>query len=250
MQVSPPIHFHYQKTCTSTFDVAKELIPNYPKHIILVRSDEQTKGKGQRGNGWVSKLNGGLYVTIHYPNLRIAGMDAHLINWVTCLSCAEVLGDIGIQDVQFKWPNDLYTSKGKIGGLLTFNQHSKGSILASSIGIGINFSPVESVANHLGVSSVEEETGKSDFDFNSIAVQLCKTIAAYLYRPLVNLNEIFNQYKELNYGIDRLFHVQMEDGQVGDAKIIGPQMDGSLLIEWDNEQKKIHTGAMKWLYEV
>lgn len=250
MELYPEIHEHFQESCTSTFDVLKIISTQYPTNIVIVRCNEQTQGKGQRDKEWLSPLDGGLYMSAYFPNLNIPLKNMASINWITTLSCAEQLFSLGIKDIQIKWPNDLFTTNGKIGGILSFNQNSNNQIKSTSIGIGINFKAIKIKDRNLGTTSVYEEIQCLDVDLKELSKSITQLIAQKLYLPLVNLNVLYTKWLKYAYGINRSFMVRINEMEETVAKIIAPQKDGSLLIEIDGKQQKIHSGNIKWLYEI
>ena len=146
MQNSDDFRILEVDTCESTQSLlSAHAIENAELHAIAI-SNEQTAGKGQRGNSWVSPKGKGWYFSIYLPHLQIPIFQVQLINWVVSLKLIQALNKIGI-DVKAKWPNDIYTLKGKLAGVLIENQISNRQIKSVIIGIGINTEPVEVEGN-------------------------------------------------------------------------------------------------------
>jgi BirA family biotin operon repressor/biotin-[acetyl-CoA-carboxylase] ligase len=122
----------------STNVYAGQLIKNgHAKEGTVILAEYQTHGKGQRGNSWESEKGKNLiFSIILMPEWLEAGRQFLLLMSVS-LGMIELLIEEGLKPC-IKWPNDIYVSKRKIGGILI--EHSlKGQTLTTSvIGIGLN----------------------------------------------------------------------------------------------------------------
>lgn len=99
-------------------------------HGLVIRTLEQTSGRGQRARDWVSNKGGS------YQTLAVRDDESHLSKpyaaIVIAIGLAQVLPEYGIQ-VGIKWPNDLFYKDKKVAGILceVVQQHLL-------IGIGMN----------------------------------------------------------------------------------------------------------------
>lgn len=104
----------------STQDVARAALKREP---VLVVADRQTAGRGRSGSGWETApraVAGSLALPNHdYP--------AGLTPLVAGLAMSRVTG------LSLKWPNDLVSSEGKVGGILC-----EGFDRSVVVGVGIN----------------------------------------------------------------------------------------------------------------
>lgn len=100
---------------------------------------KQTNGYGQRERSWVSnensiKVSFGFELIDNIDSLFLRGLKLSLI-------LREILSEFHHEKLMVKWPNDVYSSKGKVCGILTEVVQSR---LTSQkyvvIGIGINTS--------------------------------------------------------------------------------------------------------------
>ena len=99
-----------------------------------LRARVQQSGRGRRSHGWTSP-EGGLYLSVlikpKVPDRVLSGLP------VACgIGVANALEQIGCEGVQLKWPNDVVTPKGKLGGILVELGRSSGEKLAVC-GLGI-----------------------------------------------------------------------------------------------------------------
>ena len=100
-------------------------------------SDEQTAGRGRRGNQWLSPATGNIYFSIKWCFDSIIQQIEHfsLLGLSVGIAVAEALADIGLQNHGVKWPNDIYWQQKKMGGILIENKSSSNDVI---IGIGLN----------------------------------------------------------------------------------------------------------------
>ncbi len=109
-------------------------------------SNEQTAGRGRRGNEWVSPDTGNIYFSLMWcfdsPIQQIKHFS--LLGLTVGIAVAEALKDIGLQNHGVKWPNDIYWQQQKMGGILLENTSPSNKI---TIGIGLNINMPEDQAS-------------------------------------------------------------------------------------------------------
>lgn len=97
----------------------------------------QTAGRGRIGRTWHSALGGTLTFSVLWR--FDCGLNALSgLSLAVGVAIARALELLGTQDVRLKWPNDILTPQGKLGGVLIETQ---GDMLGPStvvIGIGLN----------------------------------------------------------------------------------------------------------------
>lgn len=98
---------------------------------------EQTSGRGQRGNHWLSTPGEGLYASIVLKPFINAGSQFLLNKCITC-SVVKYLKIHSHSDIRIKWPNDILADGKKIAGILIENSLRGDSVSAVIAGIGIN----------------------------------------------------------------------------------------------------------------
>ena len=100
---------------------------------FLVVSKTQSSGKGRNKNGWFS-ADGGIYMSANFYGLIVeSNLTLFVGNCihkaiVDCFPCLK-------EDLQIKWPNDIYLENKKICGILSSHQPKH---RYHSIGIGLN----------------------------------------------------------------------------------------------------------------
>src|SRR5688500_9254306 len=78
---------------------------------------KQTAGKGQRGKHWISEENANILMSFVVDARFISIEEQFGLSVAAALSCVELLGRHGFNDVKIKWPNDIYLGDRKAGGI-------------------------------------------------------------------------------------------------------------------------------------
>ena len=147
-------------------------------NLSVVAAVNQTAGRGQRGNRWVSAPGDNLTFSFI---LKPEGLPAREVMAVTCLATLavrEALREEGVPAV-IKWPNDIYVGRRKICGMLVENGLEGPDIAWSVVGIGINLNQTEFPGGVLNPTSLKRLTGK-DYDPVAFLEKLCHGIEAFL----------------------------------------------------------------------
>lgn len=130
---------------TSTNTVLKEYAASGAPHGTVLIAEEQSGGRGRRGNKRFSSPRGtGLYMSILLrPN--ISTDDAMLLTSAAAVAVAESVEELTGRETQIKWVNDVLCGGKKICGILTeasFDLES-GALDYAVVGIGVNITEPE-----------------------------------------------------------------------------------------------------------
>lgn len=103
---------------------------------LLVVADRQNAGRGRSGNSWTSETGAGLWCTLlERPTDPAAVRVLSLRVGLAIARAAQTFSD---STIRVKWPNDLYTAHGKLGGILIEARWRESAIDWVAIGVGIN----------------------------------------------------------------------------------------------------------------
>lgn len=125
-------------------------------HGTALRARVQTSGRGRRAHSWASP-DGGLYLSI----LLRAAIPARVLPGlpIACgLGVLRALEEAGASGLSLKWPNDIVSADGKLGGILVEARANSSETIAVC-GIGINYHAprrIERVDGALPVSSLDD----------------------------------------------------------------------------------------------
>lgn len=123
------------RSIPSTNDRAREWIREGVDPVAVVVAGEQTAGRGRGGRRWVSPAEGGLWMSVvvaaHGPELD------PLLPLRVGLALAQRLdahpGTHRHAPIRLKWPNDLFSVNGKVGGILCETVRNR-----VVVGVGLN----------------------------------------------------------------------------------------------------------------
>ncbi|HEY0665693.1 MAG TPA: biotin--[acetyl-CoA-carboxylase] ligase [Gallionella sp.] len=215
-----------------------------PSGTILA-VERQTAGRGRLARTWHSGLGTGLTFSM------IWRFDCGL-NALSGLSLAvgvglvRALSKLGVQGVSLKWPNDLMTSTGKLGGVLI---EAQGDMLGPSavvIGIGINYTLPEKLVEQIdqAASSLTEicEVMPSRNQLLAAIIQelagMLKGFAADGFAPL---REEWQKYHGNQGGEVRL---KMPDGSNTIGVALGVSETGELCLKNSQGIQRYNSGEV------
>lgn len=119
------------ESTTSTNDEIKKIIKETKKTMVAVSAKFQSNGRGRRGRNWQG-LEGNLYFTY---SLKIAPEELSQIVCLIGLSLAKTVQSLTFtENIQIKWPNDVFLNGGKVSGILLENINEN----LWAVGIGVN----------------------------------------------------------------------------------------------------------------
>ena len=209
----------YMPTCHSTNDIAQELVSKYDKSEgIIVITDEQTKGRGQRGNAWLSNKGENLTFSIVLKPTFLKASRQFYLNMISSLAVADALNMIMEKDSALvKWPNDILINRMKLCGILIENTISGSRINNSIVGIGLNVNQQSfQTDNATSLRNVEE----SQWAISAVLEKVVLCLEGYyLLLKTGNYALIKEKYCQQLYGFDypvKLFSEHEFFGQITD----------------------------------
>lgn len=181
----------FEKTVTSTNDVAIDAGREGAPHGWCVCAEEQTSGRGRRGHVWASPA-GSLYLScVLRPQVRMQEFTA--LPAVCAMGVMDALHELGLEGrVGIKWPNDIVAravgeDEGadapfdcKLAGILVEAKASSEGPFAV-VGLGVNMRALEIEAADAGAAasplalapiSLEELMGDGAPEMRALAVAL------------------------------------------------------------------------------
>ncbi|WP_130735533.1 biotin--[acetyl-CoA-carboxylase] ligase [Flavobacterium sp. J27] len=108
------------------------------ENFTVVVTENQLKGKGQRGATWTSEDGKNLTFSIFINHKNIPFEQVYLINIITSLALVDVLQKNNLSNVYIKWPNDILSENKKICGILVENTLKADGSFTSIVGVGLN----------------------------------------------------------------------------------------------------------------
>jgi BirA family transcriptional regulator, biotin operon repressor / biotin---[acetyl-CoA-carboxylase] ligase len=130
-------HRHFRLT-DSTNERAKALAMAAAPGGLVVTAEEQTAGRGRRGNAWFAPPGSCLlYSALVRP---FAPDRSHLLPLAAPIAVCEAAESIAPVRCQVKWPNDIWNDERKISGVLVEARPDEGWAV---VGVGLNVAIAE-----------------------------------------------------------------------------------------------------------
>jgi BirA family biotin operon repressor/biotin-[acetyl-CoA-carboxylase] ligase len=210
----------YMPSCHSTNDSARELLLQHDtSEGTVVITDNQTAGKGQRGNSWFSAEGANLTMSlIMKPNFLTVSKQFYL-NMISSLAVKRVLNDrLPDANSQVKWPNDVLLNNRKVCGILIENGIKRQFLEHSVVGIGLNVN--QKTFGLATATSMYNEIGIA-FSLQSVFEKLLGQFEAlYLKLKAERYSEIKDEYLQNLVGFNQWRKYRSEyvfDGQIVDV---------------------------------
>lgn len=105
---------------------------------LCIVARRQTGGRGRHGRVWISEKDAGLYFSVVLrPKIEIRFLP--LITLMTAVAVFETLKQLGVENLDIKWANDVQAGGRKLSGILAETCETNVD-LAVVVGVGINLS--------------------------------------------------------------------------------------------------------------
>lgn len=246
----------YLPTCHSTNDTAAELVreENLAEGTVVI-TDAQTAGKGQRGARWTTSVGENFTFSLVLRPTFLAASEQFLLSQVIALGVRRFVAEFTNQ-VQIKWPNDLYVNQLKLGGILIENAWQGTRMSHAIVGIGLNINQIQfeieqpptGGGTSLRATSLRLETGKY-FELPALLPNLLQALEQpYLRLRAGHYEQIRKEYQAalLGFGENRLFR---EKGEMFEGVVEGVTTSGKLCIhQKDGLRKEYDIREVEWLW--
>ena len=195
-------------------------------------AEYQQAGRGRRGRKWFSPFGANLYLSMYW-RLEQGPAAAIGLSLVIGIIMAEVLHELGAENVRVKWPNDLYLGDRKLAGILVELTGKTGDAAQIVIGAGINLAMRHAESDMINQSWVNLQEAGVVIDRNTLAVRLINELRAALQSfEQEGLSPWLSRWKKLDNFIDRPVKLIIGEREIfGISRGIDAQ--GALLLEQD-----------------
>ena len=224
----------------STNNYARVLLRDkMPIEGTVVTTDNQTNGRGQRANLWVSEPNLNLTCSYILRPAFLAAKDQFLLSASVALSVFDVLSDeLTDQSVKIKWPNDILVDEKKIAGILIENSLRGSNIDHSIVGIGMNVNQIQ-FTESLNATSLKSILNR-DFPIEDVLSLLnSKLEKRYLQLRQGQSQAILSLLNQNLFGFEEKRTLKV-NGQEGQFIIRGARPSGELQLEHSDGRNTLH----------
>ncbi|SRX74974.1 biotin--[acetyl-CoA-carboxylase] ligase [Aequorivita antarctica] len=199
---------------------------------VLV-TENQLSGRGQMGNGWLSKKGQSLTFSIFKEFKELSAERQFLISMAVSLAILEAINRLNVPNISIKWPNDILSANTKIGGILIENVLEGSFIKYSIIGFGVNVNETD-FPNLPQASSMKLETGKT-FQLEEVLHRILKAVFKNLKNlSTADLSKIKQIYESELFRKGKVSVFETPDGLRFNGIIKGVSEIGELILETEN----------------
>nr|WP_246480700.1 bifunctional biotin--[acetyl-CoA-carboxylase] ligase/biotin operon repressor BirA [Motiliproteus sediminis] len=213
------------------------------RHGCLYLAEQQTAGRGRRGRPWISPFGRNLYFSLCWT---FSGGAAALegLSLLVGLAVSQGLADMGIEDVQLKWPNDLLRQRRKLAGILLEMSGDASGQCQVVIGVGINVAMSKETA-----AAIDQPW--CDLSDRAVPVDRNQLLAAVLNRLLPGLQrfsrEGFEPFRAAWMARDAFAGesvVLSTPRHQIEGRCLGVDRSGALLLQTEQGQQAFHGGEV------
>ncbi len=210
-----------------------------PIEGTVIVADEQTAGRGQRSNLWVTEPKKNLTCSYILKPVFLAAKDQFMLSAAVALAVSDTVSELlPTNEVQIKWPNDVLVDGKKIAGILIENTLRGMNLENSIVGIGLN---VNQVAFPSGLNATSIQLSSEQETELETVLQL---LNSYLEKYYLQIREdrfesVLHQLNANLFGIDNERTLTV-NGAIETVSIIGVRHTGELELERANGSRTLH----------
>ncbi|MCF8277702.1 MAG: biotin--[acetyl-CoA-carboxylase] ligase [Flavobacteriales bacterium] len=224
----------------STNNYARALVRDkMPMEGTVIVAEEQTAGRGQRFNSWVTEPHLNLTCSYILKPVFLAAKDQFILSAAVALAVrATVANCVNDQEVTIKWPNDILVGSKKIAGILIENMLRGSQLETSIVGIGLNVKQTTfpDGLNATSLRLLSDSALEIEWVMEILHEQLERF---YLQIRQGNLETVLTEMNRVLFGggEERQLSVNGADELV---RIIGVQQSGELELEHADGSRTLH----------
>ena len=177
--------------------------------FTLVVADDQTRGRGQQGNSWETERGKNLTFSLLCHPQFVKASRQFVLSQCMAVAVREALAQY-VDDVEVKWPNDIYVGDKKISGTL-IECDLQGKVISNCvIGVGINVNQTTFRSDAPNPTSLQLLTGQEQ-DREAVLASVMNCFQTYyamlqdgreeevrlLYRQHLYRREGFHRYADV-----------------------------------------------------
>ena len=227
---------------TNNYAMAK-LHAGLAKHGMAWFAMEQTAGKGQRGREWLSQPGENIALSVVIAPAGLFTSQPFVFNMAVANACFNFLETCFKEELTIKWPNDLYISDRKAGGILIENIYQGAVWKWAVVGVGINVNQLSFDPALKNPVSIRQVSGKT-YDTTALARTLHQMILDEVNSP-GTAEEILHRYNERLYKRNQQVKLKKQN-IVFETSISEVNKFGQLLTK-DSIDRQFEFGEVEWI---
>lgn len=183
----------YIRQTNSTSTLLREQYTDTLPHLYTIRTDYQSAGRGQAGNGWESEDSKNLLFSTLLRCEVSPAEQFRLTMWVSVAMVEMLLKYLPAEGLTIKWPNDIYYGDQKLAGILVENTLVGSKIAYSIVGIGLNVNQLEFLSPAPNPISMQQISGK-EYDVENLLEEYLAVLKRWQNVPLQTLQDTYMSY--------------------------------------------------------
>ena len=222
----------------STNSFLKELAQSSSLDELTVAvASNQTSGRGQMNNSWISEPFKNLTFSLFTPLNKIEIKNQVYLNFGVSLAIYDTLLEYDVPKLHIKWPNDIMSDKKKICGILIENTFSHSRIKNTIIGIGLNVNQEKFHENLINASSLKIIL-KKNIDLELLMNKIIENIKLKISSiESEKFNLIRNKYHQVLYKKDiPTTFLNLKTNQLFMGMINGVSNSGNIQIQLEDDR--------------
>ena len=200
----------------------------------LVITDNQTAGRGQRGNSWHATQGLNFTFSLFVKPSFLRPNQQFYLNIVVALGVFQYLQSRTNRQIFIKWPNDILVEEKKICGILIENTIQGSLIQHSVMGIGLNINQ-QSFASEKA-TSLRNITGADYVLSDELDALLSSIEKKYLLLRQGGMKELLQEYYQHLFGMNTEKKFRANDMEFT-GTIKGIDSIGRLRVDTAGEEK-------------
>lgn len=232
-------------SCESTNTVLASLSDaNRLEEGTVVITENQTKGRGQAGNQWVTEPGANLTFSVLLKPIFLEPGRQFFLNMMVGLAVCDTIKSVAGWPALVKWPNDVLVNDKKACGILIENQLHGQQFVQAVVGIGLNVN--QEKFSYEGAASLKNLT-KRIFDKTAVLEVLLENLEKrYDQLKKGEFELLTTEYHELLYRRAEQ-HAYEADGKDFFGIITGVDEIGRLCIDTNSGERKFNFKEVKFI---
>lgn len=251
-----PVHQRLRTgSCVTSVDSTNTVLlqrgPPPPGQFDFLTAEHQGAGRGRHGRRWLASPGSAICLSWSWT---FPALPAHAsaLALVVGIAARRALARCDVHDVQLKWPNDLVTAQGKLGGILIEMRSEATGPVHTTIGIGLNVAIAPDLRAHL------DPLGQNPTDLCTLlgepppgrslltAMLLQEGVQALLQFGVEGLAPFHGAWQDADALRGRAvrLHGAVASGAPDQGVARGIDADGALLVEAGGRIQRIVTGEI------
>ena len=231
--------YFFLESTNSTIDDIKKKLKQKSKNYI-VRADQQNNGRGRRGSKWLSP-SGNMYCSIAF-NTKLFINDYFIYSLIMSFAIKDSLEHIGMKNIFFKWPNDIYYQDKKISGMILESFNDKNESKFVIIGVGINFTSSPRINNY---KTTHVSTYIKNININEYFKIFINYFFYYINKNINLKNSYFvTRYKNSLMFLGKEITIRVSNNKILKGIFNGINKDGGLLLQQKDKLIQLYSGQI------